>query len=163
MAEQELFDPIESITRIRVPTMDFNISPPLWESHAQGKRELFEWVLNDAVWAQSVHARPLSNNCSSVLKWAPFAPTAGRVSSCEIVDVPGDVLGCLDEPDDPLVSSKSYVRQGFGLRIAQLGSEDDLEALPEPSPHHVGVAAPPSVASLSQPVSQLSTGGYIGQ
>ncbi|KAI6785249.1 uncharacterized protein J7T54_006891 [Emericellopsis cladophorae] len=75
--EQERFDPVDSIARIRVPPMGFMIPPPLWKQHTQGSRQMFEWVLNDAAWVQSAQYHPMSKDYDSMLGWAPFAPTAG--------------------------------------------------------------------------------------
>ncbi|KAG9259138.1 uncharacterized protein F5Z01DRAFT_26941 [Emericellopsis atlantica] len=140
--EQERFDPVDSIARIRVPPLEFTIPPPLWEQHTQGSRQMFEWVLNDAAWLQSAHFRPMPKDFDSMLKWAPFAPTAGRVSTTGSVDIPEDVLGQLLETKPPLVSSRSHVRQGCALRVAHLGSEDDIEAPPESGPTKSAVGAP---------------------
>lgn len=129
LAEQEQFDPIDSVSRISVPALDFTIDRPAWVGSTYGTKEQFAWIQKQQTGYENLSPVPRSAVSENNLKWAPFAPSVGRVSTNEVPEPLSDKeKGLLIPEAEPELGSGSYITRTMGLAVERLGDEEELAA-----------------------------------
>lgn len=172
--EQERFDPVDSISRIPVPTLDFTIDEAKWTKHISGVHGLrdskshFSWIQIQQDSEENLSPIPGSYISDSSLKWAPVATGAGRVSTDEDLDaLCGLAKSFLTLDPEPVLNSGSYFSRTIGLAIERLEEEEELAdeiedpQTPDKPPYTVSSHFEPSIAPSTGATPDFSLGSLI--
>lgn len=129
MAEQEQFYPIDSISRVAVPVMDFATPTPAWTDHISSPKDQFSWMRTQLTSGFSLPLEPQLSQDEKSLKWAPFPLGGGRVSAQETLEPPSDAgLQLLSPEATPTINSASYLTLNRRLTVLGSRNEEELEA-----------------------------------
>lgn len=162
IAEKEHFDPIDSISRVAVPIMDFTTPPSTWTDYVSCPKDQFSWLRADLALAFAVPFEPQSRQHDKSLKWAPFPCERGRVLAHETIEPLSEAASQLLSPDPaPHLSSASYFTPDRRLAIQRgrdeeevgrvtLFRDDEMNDSTSPRNDRALAGPPPPAASNSQ-------------
>lgn len=131
LAQQERLDPSDSISRLHVPILDFNISQPEWLIECSSSRQHFSWLRESKRDLFAVPLAALHTQSARELKWMPYP--RGRA----VVDM-GEKLEQLGPPSrrllmtdatEELSRSSDYIQLKSNLAILHLVGDEEIESM----------------------------------
>lgn len=133
LVEQERLNPSDSIARVPVPILDFDIATPDWAAHATSPRALFLWLSHGQHKNFKAQEAMRSAQLDSALGWTPVLPRAGRISLVE--ELPGLSTGSsqLLAVDAPSLSSASCITRKPLMEILRCRDDDEIESTADES------------------------------
>ncbi|KAK4226587.1 hypothetical protein QBC38DRAFT_480149 [Podospora fimiseda] len=126
-AEQEQLQPLDAISRVVAPLMDFSIPRPDWEEQQMDSKALMRQIrkTEDVDW----QGPKWNNNRAAEQKmvWAPLAHMRRKSLVSEEIEVDPELLDHFlgSNYDSDIPTSADYVHKASGLAILRMGEDDD--------------------------------------
>ncbi|RBR17871.1 uncharacterized protein FIESC28_06310 [Fusarium coffeatum] len=83
LLEQERPNPANTLLRLPIPVLDFDIPVPEWSAHLSSSKDHFSWLAQTLSSAFHLPCFEGLSSLNSSLKWTPIPPGSGRVSLTE--------------------------------------------------------------------------------
>ncbi|KAJ4138176.1 hypothetical protein NW768_001994 [Fusarium equiseti] len=127
LLEQEQPNPTDTLLRLPIPVLDFDIPNPEWSAHLSSSKEQFNWLSQTL---SPVFYLPCYEGLSclnSSLKWTPISLGRGRVSLTEAAVQLSPLSEELLSLQPPRLCSRDYVVLRPRPMVLQISHDEDIE------------------------------------
>ncbi|MCJ1472400.1 hypothetical protein MMC13_001048 [Lambiella insularis] len=117
--EQEQLQEADTMTRVKVPIIDFSRPSPPWNNPVQRSKELLLDIKNEHLKSCSW---PLSGKAERALPWAPFPKALAKAAEHEVIEGDENIVNWTIQPES--VDPSTLVWKSDGLRILDIDELD---------------------------------------
>jgi hypothetical protein len=133
-AEQEKLQPLDAITRVPVPVLDFTIPVPEWEQRLWEGRAMFQSLREDSNVNWQSPKWPYNRAAEKKMVWVPLPHIKGKRLVSEQIEVDTEALEFFLKmtQDCDILTSVDYVYKEPGPMVLRMGEDeedDDEECL----------------------------------
>ncbi|KLU82023.1 hypothetical protein MAPG_01102 [Magnaporthiopsis poae ATCC 64411] len=129
--EQEQFDPLDGLVRIKVPLVDSSRPVAVWSPLIGDTRAMFKHIIQSRPWDFDLPKWQVDKRAERELRWA-FAALSAAVSTTETLTAAEDLN--LDEllgANDDIPESALFVQKAEGLAVLRRSQDSDDDVEPE--------------------------------
>ncbi|PNY28337.1 Uncharacterized protein TCAP_01736 [Tolypocladium capitatum] len=129
LVEQERLSPSDSISRVPVPVLNFELSKPDWFDKGLSSRDHLSWLQTKLPATCHIPKLPRDVRLESSLKWMPIPRGTGVVQvvdKLEVVSGSGEYLAVDASPPD---GSARYISISQQLAIMDLNDDEEIEEI----------------------------------
>ncbi|KAK5987971.1 hypothetical protein PT974_12107 [Cladobotryum mycophilum] len=127
LADQERLNPSDSISRISVPILNFDIPPPEWSTRCSTAKSHLCWLRDSLGSAFCIPIIPKDTKSEMGLKWTPVPPKSGRTVGTE--ELPCFMESARDLLEDvvPTWGNTSFLSIRQHMAILELAHDEEIE------------------------------------
>jgi hypothetical protein len=127
MAEQEFLDPFDSISRVPVPVLSFDVPLPAWNHVPASAEEHFRWIREDKDWKLPGDPKTSTDRR---LRWMPVGNDEGRISLMEEFPTINALGQNVTWDATPVINNATYACCPDDWAILRVEEDDINELLP---------------------------------
>ncbi|KAJ9138392.1 Lysine acetyltransferase [Pleurostoma richardsiae] len=152
--EQEKLVPLDTLSRVPIPLMDFTIPEPPWHHLSNDSKRLFKWIKESNPEAFKLPKWPTNKQMDARMVWIPISSSDARIPMSESIADDSGVLDALTAlpPEEEVCTSEAFVWKRPGWAILREDEDDEEEDI---SPVFSGSKAPTDLMRLIKKKSTL--------
>ncbi|CAM1511684.1 Fc.00g091970.m01.CDS01 [Cosmosporella sp. VM-42] len=127
MVELERLNSSDSLLRVRVPVLNFEISTPEHGAHLLSPEAQFAWLKSEFPLSFLIHANCCLARLGSSLRWTPVPPGTGRVSLEEDLGQLGFAGREYLTLENPALCSANYVTKTPSLSVLRAVQDEEID------------------------------------
>ncbi|KAF4952144.1 hypothetical protein FGADI_6940 [Fusarium gaditjirri] len=127
LLEQERLNPEDTLLRLRIPAVNFQIPDPEWKSHLSTSQDHFDWLRQSLPRTFHLTCYKELSRLEASLKWTPIPHESSRVSLTEVAIHLGPIARELLTLRPPQLCSHNYVAFRNVLMVFRILNDEEIE------------------------------------